>query len=322
MKGLLGTPKYPVIGGHEGSGIVESVGEGVTAFKKGDHVIPLVLPQCRECQGCKHPKNNICDNFLSRTFNAGADQYSPMSCRGEPVRGGISTFSEYSVVKQEQACKINPDAPLDVACLFGCGIPTGYGAAINSANVKAGSTCAIWGLGAIGLAAVMGCKNAGAAKIIAIDINPDKFALAKEFGATECINPNEVTDVKAYLIKITGRGVDYTFEAVGAVPTMQQAIESSAIGYGVCVLIGTPPMDVKLPISPFSLQMGRTIKGTMIGDWKSKDDIPKLVDEYMDGKIEAEKFITHKLPFEKINEGFDLLREGKSIRTVLLHAHE
>lgn len=316
LKGLVGKVKFPLVGGHEGSGIVESVGTDVTAFKKGDHVIPLFLPQCRECRVCKRPGANICSKFLE-IVQRGGEGPSPFSCRGERLTGGFSTFSEYCVVDQLQLCKINSKAPLNEVCLMGCAIPTGYGAAVNAAKVQPGSTCAIWGLGALGLATVMGCKIAGASKIIAIDINTDKFSVAKDLGATDVINPKDIPDLTTHLLKITGGGVDYTFEAVGSVATMQQAFESTAIGYGVCVIIGVLPHGVPLPIMPYNFQMGRTIKGTMFGDWKSQDDVPKLIDEYLSGKINIDKFITHTLPLEKINEGFELLRQGKSIRTVL-----
>lgn len=213
MKGFLHGIKFPVVGGHEGAGIVESIGEGVTEFKAGDHVIPLGVPQCRQCRVCKHPEGNVCSKFIDTMYCKGGDQGpSRFSCRGKEITGGMSTFTEYCVVNQIQLCKINPAAPLDKVCLIGCAIPSGYGAAVNAAKVLPGTTCAIWGLGAIGLAIVMGCKSAGASRIIAIDINPAKFPFAKEFGATDFINPNDVSDLTTHILDITGGGADYTFE--------------------------------------------------------------------------------------------------------------
>lgn len=323
MRGFFDGVKFPVIGGHEGAGIVESVGEGVVEFKAGDNVIPLGVPQCRQCRNCKHPRANICSKFLDTMYCEGRDQGpSKFSCRGQEITGGMSTFTEYCVVNQIQLCKINPAAPLDQVCLFGCAISTGYGAAINSANVRPGSTCAVWGLGAIGLAIVMGCKNAGASRIIAIDINPAKFPVAKHLGATDFINPKDQIDLTAHILEITDGGADYTFEAVGAIATMQQAFNSSVVGYGVCVFVGVPASGIEYPLVPFNLLMGRTLKGTIFGDYKAKDHLPKLVDEFVSGKISVEKFITHKLPLEKINEGFELLRKGECVRTVLTIATE
>jgi len=323
LKGFFDGVKFPVIGGHEGAGIVESVGQGVTEFKPGDHVIPLGVPQCRECRVCRQPGANICSKFLDTMYCLGRDQSPlPFSCRGQEITGGMSTFTEYCVVNQIQLSKINSSAPLDKVCLLGCAIPSGYGAAINAAKVVAGSVCAVWGLGAVGLAIVMGCKNAGASRIIVIDINAEKFSIAREFGATDFVNPKDVKDLTAHLLQITGGGAEFTFEAVGTNLTMQQAFESTVMGYGVCVFVGVPPNGVSFPLIPFDLLLGRTLKGTIFGNYEGKDDLPKLADEYLDGKLILDKFITHRLPLEKINEGFELLRNGKSIRTVLTIATE
>lgn len=246
----------------------------------------------------------------------------PFSCRGKEITGGMSTFTEYCVVNQIQLCKINSSAPLDKVCLFGCAISTGYGAAMNTANVQSGSTCAVWGLGAIGLAIVMGCKNAGASRIIAIDINSGKFPVAKDLGATDFVNPKDVTDLTAHINQLTDGGADYTFEAIGSIATMQQAFDASVVGYGVCVFVGVPANGVEFPLMPFNLLMGRTLKGTIFGDYKPKDHLPKLVDDYVNGKIFIDKFVTHQLPLEKINEGFELLRKGECIRTVITIASE
>ncbi|XP_037032947.1 alcohol dehydrogenase class-3 chain L-like [Bradysia coprophila] len=323
VKGYFDGVKYPVIGGHEGAGIVESVGDDVVGFKSGDHVIPLGVPQCGQCRVCKHPEANICSKFIDTMYCEGRDvRPKCFSCRGQEVTGGMSTFTEYCVVNQIELCKIDSTAPLDEVCLFGCAISTGYGAALNTAKVQPGSTCAVWGLGAIGLAIVMGCKKAGASRIIAIDINTRKFTVARELGATDFVNPKDVTDLTAHLLKMTDGGADYTFEAIGTNATMRQAFETSCLGSGVCVFVGVPASGIEFPLIPFQLLLGRTLKGTIFGDYKPKDHLPKLVEEYLDGGIAIDKFITHRLPFEKINEGFDLLRKGECIRTVLQIATE
>lgn len=307
--------------GHEGAGIVESVGESVTRFQPGDHVIPLFLPQCRECKICKHETANLCVEFMGQQFKGlMRDGTSRLSCRGEKLFTftGCSTFSEYSVLSENNLAKINVAAPLDKVCLLSCGVSTGYGAAVNTAKVKPGSTCAVWGLGALGLAAVLGCKNSGATRIIGIDINPSKFDIAKEFGATEFINPTELDQpIQKYLQKITEGGVDYTFECIGSVQVMKQAFESAAFGYGVCVLIGVVPNGQEMSILPIDVQCGRTLKGTLFGCYKSVDSVPKLVEEYLSGKLNFDKMITHSMSLDNINDAFDLLREGKSIRTVI-----
>lgn len=315
--------KFPVIGGHEGAGIVESVGEDVVEFKAGDHVIPLCVPQCRVCRVCQHPNSNICSKLLETLYIGGRKEGPwPFSCRGQEINGGMSTFTEYSVVNQIELCKINSFVPLEKVCLFGCAIPTGYGAAVNTANVRPGSTCAVWGLGAVGLAIVMGCKTNGATRIIAIDINPAKFHVAKELGATDCVNPKDVSDITAHILEMTEGGADYTFEAIGSVETMQQAFNSSVLGYGVCVFVGVPANGVEFSLIPHHLLMGRTLKGTILGDFKCKDHLPKLIDHYASGEITVDKLITHNLPLTSINEGFELLRKGESIRTVLKIATE
>lgn len=237
---------FPIILGHEGAGIVESVGDGVTAFKAGDHVIPLFLPQCKECVICKHETANFCLEFAgNQTKGLMPDGTSRLSCRGKKLMKfvGCGTFAEYSVLSEFNLCKINDKAPLNKVCLLSCGVSTGYGAAVNTAKVKNGSSCAVWGLGALGLAAVLGCKNSGASRIIAIDINSDKFAIAKKLGATEFINPKDIKiPIQEHLRAMTaGIGVDYTFECIGNTQVMKQAFESAAIGWGVCVLIGVVP---------------------------------------------------------------------------------
>lgn len=308
--------------GHEAAGVVESVGEGVTDFKAGDHVITLFLPQCKECKFCKHETSNFCVHFVGAQLKGVMpDGTSRMSCRGQSLFTfvGCSTFTEFTVMAAINLAKINDKAPLDKVCLLSCGITTGYGAAVNTAKVKAGSSCAVWGLGALGLAVIMGCKNSGASRIIAIDINPAKFDIAKEFGATDFINPNDIGEknIQDYVREMTDGGVDYTFECVGSVQLMRQAFESATIGYGVCVLIGVSPDGVEMPLIPFDFQLGRTMKGTLFGCYKSVDSVPKLVNDYLEGRLSIDQFITHNMSLEKINDAFDLLLEGKSIRTII-----
>lgn len=322
MTGKILGPNFPTVLGHEGAGIVESVGEGVTAFKTGDHVIPLFLPQCKECPVCKHETANFCLQFGGQQIKGlMPDGTSRLSCRGEKLFtfAGCSTFAEYAVLAEINLCKINDKAPLDKVCLLSCGVTTGYGAAVNTAKVKPGSSCAVWGLGALGLAVVLGCKNSGASRIIAIDINEDKFAIAKELGANEFINPKDISKpIQEYLREITGGlGVDYTFECIGNAQVMKQAFESAAVGFGVCVLIGVAETGKELNLMPIDFQVGRTLKGTLFGCYKSVDSVPKLVEDYLDGKLKIDSFITHKMGLEKINDAFDLLLEGKSIRTVI-----
>lgn len=294
----------------------------MTAFNVGDHVIPLFLPQCKECKICKHETANLCLQFAGEQMKGlMPDGTSRLACRGKKLFTfvGCSTFAEYAVLSENSLAKVNEKAPLEKICLLSCGVPTGYGAAVNTAKVKAGSTCAVWGLGALGLAAIIGCKNSGASRIIAIDINVDKFKVAEECGATEFINPNDLADkpIQQHLQEITGGGVDYTFEAVGNTHVMKQAFESAAVGYGVCVLIGVAPSGQEIGLLPIDFQLGRTLKGTLFGCYKSVDSVPKLVEEYLSGTLKFDHMITHQMPLERINEAFDLLLQGKSIRTVI-----
>ncbi|KAJ6668869.1 hypothetical protein lerEdw1_012355 [Lerista edwardsae] len=284
---------YPVIPGHEGAGIVESIGEGVTCVKPGDKVIPLCLPQCGECSSCKKPNTNCCLK--------------------------THTFSEYTVMPDSTIAKIDAAAPLDKVCLFGCGFSTGYGAAVNTAQVTPGSTCAVFGLGGVGLSVVMGCKASGASQIIGIDINPEKFGKAKELGATECLNPLDYEKpIQEVLVEKTGHGVDYAFEVIGRLETLTAALASCHMGCGVCVMVGVPPLGSQLSFDPMLLLTGRTLKGSFIGGWKMKDSIPQLVSGYMAAKFKPDVLITHTLPFSEISEGFGLLHAGKGIRIVLL----
>ncbi|XP_003225793.1 alcohol dehydrogenase 1 [Anolis carolinensis] len=324
LKGFFPKLDYPVIAGHEGAGIVESIGPGVTCVKPGDKVIPLCLPQCGECSCCRSPKDNCClkTHFCERPQNLMPDQTSRFTCKGKRIHHlmWVSTFSEYTVMPDASIVKIDNNAPLDRVCLLGCGFPTGYGAAINTAEVAPGSSCAIFGLGGVGLSIIMGCKAAGASRIIGIDINKNKFAKAKELGATECLSPDDFKKpINEVLVEITGLGVDYTFEAIGLVETVTAALASSHMAHGVCVVVGEPPAGSHLSVDPVLLITGRKLLGCCMGGFRLKDAIPKLVSEYMEKKFNLDALRSHVLPFEKIGEGFELLCSGKSIRSVLLY---
>ncbi|XP_073457476.1 alcohol dehydrogenase 1-like isoform X3 [Aquarana catesbeiana] len=313
---------FPIILGHEGAGIIESVGKGVTGLKTGDKVIPLCLPQCGKCSSCLNPKSNYCfKSHFSESQNVMLDKTSRFSCKGNVVYHFLwtSTFSEYVVTPAESVAKIDDGAPMDKACLFGCGFPTGYGSAVNTAKVEPGTTCAVFGLGGIGLSAIIGCKVSGASRIIAIDINSSKFEKAKLFGATDCINPNDYTKpIQEVIMEMTGDGVHYSFECIGNTNVMVAALECTHPGYGTSVVIGEAPQNTNITFDPLLLLTGRTWKGSFIGGLKTRDHIPQLVSSYMTGKFDVEGLVTHTLPFSQINEGFQLLRSGKSIRTVLL----
>lgn len=312
---------FPVVLGHEGGGVVESVGEGVASVKEGDHVIPLYIPQCGECKFCKSPKTNLCGKIRS-TQGAGVmpDGTSRFTCNGKQLFHfmGCSTFSEYTVVAEISVAKVSSEAPLDKVCLLGCGISTGYGAAINTAKVEEGSNCAVWGLGAVGLAAIMGCKKMGAKRIIGVDINPGKFELAKKFGATECINPKDhEKPIQQVLADMTDGGLDFTFECIGNVGTMRAALEACHKGWGVSVIIGVAAAGQEISTRPFQLVTGRVWKGTAFGGWKSRESVPKLVEQYTKKEMMVDEFVSHTKPLDEINSAFDLMHEGKSVRTII-----
>ncbi|KAG9463457.1 hypothetical protein GDO78_021692, partial [Eleutherodactylus coqui] len=315
LSGSLSYMKFPIILGHEGAGIVESVGSSVTGIKPGDKVIPLIVPQCGKCRSCLNPDSNFCyKNSFGKGDGKLLDNCSRFTCKGTGVYNfiGTSTFTEYTVVDDISVAKIHDDAPLDKVCLIGCGFSTGYGSAVNTAKVKPGSSCAVFGLGGVGLSVIIGCKVAGASRIIGVDINTNKFAKAKECGATECINPKDYNrPFQEVLAEMTHDGVDYSFEVIGNTEVMASALSSSHFACGTTTIVGVAPSDAKMFFDPLMLLTGRTIKGSSFGGWKSKDDVPKLVCDYMNKKFNLDLLITHKLPFEKINEGFHLLCSGE-----------
>ncbi|CAK6432951.1 unnamed protein product [Pipistrellus nathusii] len=318
--GSFVTP-LPVIVGHEAAGIVESIGEGVTAVKPGDKVIPLVNPQCGKCSVCKHPEGNLCSkNDLSMPRGTMQDGTTRFTCKGKAINHFISTstFTQYTVVDEISVAKIDPASPLEKVCLIGCAFSTGYGSAVQVAKVTPGSTCVVFGLGGVGLAVVMGCKAAGAARIIGVDTNKDKYAKAKQVGATECINPKDFKKpIHEVLIEMSHGGVDFSFEVVGRLDTMEAALACVQEAYGISVVVGVPPDSQNVSVNPMLLLTGRTWKGAILGGFKCKDTFPRLVSDFMAKKFSLDPLISHVLPFEKINEAFDLLRSGKSIRTVL-----
>lgn len=313
---------FPVILGHEGGGIVESVGDGVTTVKPGDHVVPLYVPQCKTCKFCLNPKTNLCQKVrITQGQGVMPDGTKRFRCKGKELYHfmGCSTFSEYTVVLEISICKVADAAPLDKVCLLGCGVPTGYGAALNTAKVEKGSNCAIFGLGAVGLAVALGCKAAGASRIIGVDINPDKFKIAKKFGVTEFVNPKEhERPIQQVLVDMTDGGLDYTFECIGNVNTMRAALEACHKGWGESVIIGVAGAGQEISTRPFQLVTGRVWKGTAFGGYKSRDNVPKLVDEYLSKRLPLDDFVTHKMPLKDINEAFHLMHTGQSIRGVVM----
>ncbi len=313
--------KFPAILGHEGGGIVEEVGEGVTTLKVGDHVIPLYTAECGTCKFCKSNKTNLCQRVRT-TQGQGLmpDGTSRFSKDGKTIYHymGTSTFAEYTVVPEISLAKINPEAPLDKVCLLGCGVTTGIGAVLNTAKVEEKSNIAVFGLGGIGLSVIQGAKIAKAEKIIAIDINPDKFEMAKKFGATHCLNPNDLDKgVVEEIINLTDGGVDYSFECVGNVNLMRQALECCHKGWGESIIIGVAGAGEEISTRPFQLVTGRVWRGSAFGGVKGRSELPSYVDKYMSGEINIDDMVTFTKNLDEINEAFDLMKQGKSIRTVI-----
>ncbi|XP_054447674.1 alcohol dehydrogenase 6 isoform X1 [Pteronotus mesoamericanus] len=320
MKMLGGNTCYPIILGHEGAGIVESVGEGVSTVKTGDKVITLFLPQCGECASCLNPEGNCCIQLKQAYTNLMSDGTSRFTCKGKSIYhfANTSTFSEYTVIREISVAKVDNVAPLEKICLISCGFSTGYGAAINTAKVTPGSTCAVFGLGGVGLSVVMGCKAAGAARIIGVDINKDKFEKAKEVGATECISPQDFKKpIQEVLVDMTGAGVEFCFEVIGKPEIVAAALASCHENHGVCVIVGFLTYGVQLNIDGSLFFSGRTLKGSVFGGWKSKESISKLVSKYMTKKFNLDTLITHTLNLDKINEAVEFMKTGKCIRCVL-----
>jgi len=312
---------FPSILGHEGAGTVVEVGPGVTTLKPDDHVIPLYTAECGECEYCLHPKTNLCQ-AVRETQGQGLmpDGTSRFSINGKPIMHymGCSTFSKYSVIPEISLAKVREDAPFDKICYIGCGVTTGIGAVVFQAKVEKGSTVAVFGLGGIGLNVVQGSKMAGASRIIGVDINPERELLGKNFGMTDFINPTEVDNVVDQIIQMTG-GVDYSFECIGNVGVMRQALECCHKGWGESYIIGVAGAGQEISTRPFQLVTGRSWRGTAFGGARGRTDVPKIVDWYMDQKINIDDLITHTMPLEDINKAFDLMHSGKSIRSVVIY---
>jgi len=312
---------FPAVLGHEGAGVIVETGPGVSTVQAGDHVIPLYTPECRECEYCLSRKTNLCQKIRA-TQGKGLmpDGTSRFRYKGQPIHHymGTSTFSNYIVVPEIAVAKIRKDAPFDKVCYIGCGVTTGVGAVIWTAGVEAGARVVVFGLGGIGLNVIQGARLVGAAQIVGVDINPAKRQLAEAFGMTDFVNPSEVEgDLVAHLVELTKGGADYSFDCTGNVKVMRQALECCHKGWGQSIIIGVAPAGAEISTRPFQLVTGRVWKGSAFGGARGRTDVPKIVDWYMDGRINIDDLITHKLPLERINEGFDLMHEGKSIRTVV-----
>jgi len=312
---------FPAILGHEGAGIVVDVGPGVTSVRKGDHVIPLYTPECRQCPSCLSRKTNLC-TAIRGTQGQGVmpDGTSRFSIGGKKIHHymGCSTFSNHTVLPEIALAKIRSDAPFDKVCYIGCGVTTGIGAVINTAKVEAGANVVVFGLGGIGLNVVQGARMVGANMIIGVDLNPAREALARQFGLTHFVNPKDVKGyLVAHLVELTGGGADYSFECIGNVDVMRQALECCHRGWGVSVIIGVAGSGQEIKTRPFQLVTGRVWKGTAFGGARGRTDVPKIVDWYMDKKINIDDLITHVMPLDRINDAFDLMHKGESIRSVV-----
>ncbi len=312
---------FPAVLGHEGGAIVEEIGAGVKSVKAGDHVIPLYTPECRECNFCKSGKTNLCQ-AIRATQGKGLmpDGTSRFSKGGKPIFHymGTSTFSEYTVLPEIAVAKISAMAPLEKVCLLGCGITTGIGAVLNTAKVEPGATVAVFGLGGVGLSVIQGATMAKAGRIIAIDTNPEKFTLARQMGATDTVNPKDHSaPIQEVIVEMTKGGVDYSFECVGNVKLMRAALECCHKGWGESVIVGVAGAGQEICTRPFQLVTGRVWRGTAFGGCKGRSQLPGMVQQYMDGDIKVDEFITHTMPLEDINKAFDLMHQGKSIRSVI-----
>ena len=314
---------FPAILGHEGAGVVVETGPGVKDLKVGDHVIPLYTPECRECEYCLNPKTNLCQAIRETQGKGlmpdGTSRFSMLD--GTPILHymGCSTFSNYTVLPEIALAKISSKAPFEKVCYIGCGVTTGIGAVMNTAKVEIGSRAIVFGLGGIGLNVIQGLRLAGADQIVGVDLNSSKRSMAEKFGMTDFVNPSEVKeDLVAYLVNLTGGGADYTFDATGNVNVMRTALESAHKGWGESIIIGVAPAGAEISTRPFQLVTGRVWKGTAFGGARGRTDVPKIVDWYMEGKIQIDPMITHSFSLNDINKGFDLMHEGKSIRSVVV----
>jgi S-(hydroxymethyl)glutathione dehydrogenase/alcohol dehydrogenase len=323
LSGLDSEGLFPSVLGHEGAGVVVEVGAGVTSVKPGDHVIPLYTPECRQCKSCLSRKTNLC-TAIRATQGRGVmpDGTSRFSYKGQTVHHymGCSTFSNFTVLPEIAVAKVRDDAPFDKICYIGCGVTTGVGAVINTAKVEPGANAVVFGLGGIGLNVVQGLRLAGADMIVGVDLNPDRRAWGERFGMTHFVNPKDIAgDVVAHLVELTGGGADYTFDCTGNVTVMRQALEACHRGWGESVVIGVAPAGAEIATRPFQLVTGRVWRGTAFGGARGRTDVPKIVDWYMGGKIEIDPMITHTLTLERINEAFELMHSGESIRSVVVY---
>ncbi|MGR6327856.1 S-(hydroxymethyl)glutathione dehydrogenase/class III alcohol dehydrogenase [Sphingomonas sp. XXL09] len=322
LDGLDSEGLFPSVLGHEGCGIVREVGAGVTSVVPGDHVIPLYTPECRQCKSCLSQKTNLC-TAIRATQGKGLmpDGTTRFSYKGQPIFHymGCSTFSNFTVLPEIAVAKIRDDAPFDTSCYIGCGVTTGVGAVVNTAKVEPGATVIVFGLGGIGLNVIQGAKLAGALRIIGVDINPDREEWGRRFGMTDFVNPRDIGDIVPRLIAMTDGGGDYTFDCTGNTVVMRQALESAHRGWGESIIIGVAEAGKEIATRPFQLVTGRTWKGTAFGGARGRTDTPKIVDWYMNGLIEIDPMITHRLSLDEINTGFDLMHAGESIRSVVIY---
>lgn len=322
LDGLDSEGRFPVVLGHEGAGVVLEIGAGVTSVAPGDHVIPLYTPECRSCKSCLSRKTNLC-TAIRGTQGRGVmpDGTSRLHYKGRMIHHymGCSTFANHAVVPEIALAKIRRDAPFDTACYIGCGVTTGVGAVVNTATVEPGATVVVFGLGGIGLNVVQGARMVGAARIVGVDINPDREAWGRQFGMTDFVDPRAVGDVVAHIVAMTDGGADYSFDCTGNTDVMRAALECCHRGWGESIIIGVAESGKEIATRPFQLVTGRVWKGTAFGGARGRTDVPKIVDWYMDGRIAIDPMITHRLPLERINEAFALMHAGQSIRSVVVY---